>query len=71
MTFETLHTKQDVIPQVLPCHGDGLVGSEHSEYDPVQKPKASENRMSPYIVRSQLCDMTLQIEESEDLTPWT
>ena len=60
----------DVVLQVLPCHGDGLVSSEHSEYDPARKPMASENQVSPYIVRSQLYDMTLQIEKSEDLTPW-
>ena len=56
---------------MLPCQGDGLVGSDHREYDLSRKPMASENQVYPYIVRSQLYNMTLQIEEAEDLTPWT
>ena len=44
---------------------DGLVGSEHSEYDPAQKPMVSESQVYPYFGRSQLCNTTLQIDEPD------
>ena len=42
LTHEVTSLEQDVVLQVLPCHGVGLACSKHSEYDPARKPMAWE-----------------------------